>query len=184
MQKTVRNIGKFLALVLRHQPGVIGLELDREGWVDVETLITGARKKGIDLDRETLNRVVETDAKGRYQFSPKGDKVRACQGHSLPVDLGLQPVCPRSICTMGLRKGFSRPFSSGDWSKATGQYVHFSQDRKTAEIVGNRRGPGLVLKILAKEMGENGHHFYLADNGVWLTGHVPVEYIQPVSRKG
>ena len=68
------DLAKFLALVLRHKPGVIGLELDPEGWVEVETLLAGSRKKGINLDREALNRVVETDEKGRYQFSPEGEK--------------------------------------------------------------------------------------------------------------
>ena len=34
MQKSVRSHGKFLALVLRQKPGVVGLELDPEGWVD------------------------------------------------------------------------------------------------------------------------------------------------------
>ena len=125
MQKTVRNIGKFLALVLRHKPGVVGLALDPEGWVDVELLIAGSRKKGINLDREALNRIVETDEKGRYQFSPKGDKIRACQGHSLPVDLGLKPVTPRSTCTTELQKGLSRQFLSGVWSKETGNMSIF-----------------------------------------------------------
>ena len=89
MQKSVKHYGKFLALVLRHKPGVIGLELDSEGWVEVKLLLQGCRKKGIDLDR-----VVETDEKGRYPFSPEGDRIRACQGHSLPVDLGLKSVSP------------------------------------------------------------------------------------------
>ena len=122
---SVRSSGKFLALVLRHKPGVIGLELALEGWFKVELLIAGCRKKGIDLDRETLNRLVETDEKGLYQFSPKGDKIRACQGHSLPVDLGLKPVTPRSTCTTELQKGLSRQFLSGVWSKETGNMSIF-----------------------------------------------------------
>jgi len=181
MQKTVRNIGKFIALVLRHKPGVIGLELDREGWVQVENLIAGSRKKGIDLDRETLNRIVETDEKGRYQFSPKGDKIRACQGHSLPVDLGLKPVSPPKYLYHGTTEKVLPSILKRGLVKGNRQYVHLSRDRKTAEIVGNRRGPGIVLRIQAGELGENGHHFYLADNGVWLTDQVPMEYIQSIS---
>jgi putative RNA 2'-phosphotransferase len=49
---------------------------------------------------------------------------------------------------------------------------------KAPRPVGNRRGPGLVLKILAGEMEKAGYQFYWSDNGVWLTDHVPVEYIQ------
>ena len=184
MQKTVRNIGKFLALVLRHKPGEIGLELDGEGWVDVELLLTACRKKGIDLDRETLTRVVATDEKGRYQFSPKGNKIRACQGHSLPVDLGLKPVSPPKYLYHGTTERVLPSILKRGLVKGNRQYVHLSRDRKTAEIVGNRRGPGIVLKILAGEMEKAGHQFYLSDNGVWLTDQVPPKYILPVSGKG
>ena len=149
MQKTVEHYGKFLALVLRHKPGVIGLEIDREGWVEVENLIARCRKKGIDLDRETLNRVVETDEKGRYPFSPEGDKIRACQGHSLPVDLGLKPVSPPKYLYHGTTMRVLSSILKRGLVKGTRQYVHLSWDRKTAEIVGCRRGPGMVLKILA-----------------------------------
>ena len=181
MQKTNRNIGKFLALVLRHKPGVIGLELDPEGWVKVESLLAGSRKKGIDLDRETLNRVVETDEKGRYQFSPKGDKIRACQGHSLPVDLGLKPVSPPKYLYHGTTEKALPSILKRGLVKGNRQYVHLSQDRKTAEMVGNRRGPGVLLRIMAGDMEKAGYLFYLADNGVWLTDKVPPEYILTVS---
>jgi putative RNA 2'-phosphotransferase len=184
MQKTAKNIGKFLALVLRHKPGVIGLALDPKAWVDVETLLAGCRKKGIDLDRETLNRIVETDKKGRYQFSPEGDKIRACQGHSLPVNLGLKPVSPPKYLYHGTSEKVLPSILKRGLVKGNRQYVHLSRDRKTAEMVGNRRSLGMVLKILAGEMAKNGYLFYLADNGVWLTDHVPPEYIQAVSGKG
>ena len=181
MQKKVRNIGKFLALVLRHKPGVIGLALDPEGWLEVENLIAGCRKKGIDLDRETLNRIVETDEKGRYQFSLKGDKIRACQGHSLPVDLGLKPVSPPKYLYHGTTEKALPSILKRGLVKGNRLYVHLSQDRKTAEMVGNRRGPGVLLRIPAGEMEKNGHQFYLSDNGVWLTDQVPAEYVQAVS---
>jgi putative RNA 2'-phosphotransferase len=184
MQKTVRNIGKFLALVLRHKPGVIGLEMAREGWVEVEPLLAGCRKKGIDLDRKTLNRIVETDEKGRYQFSPKGDRIRACQGHSLPVDLGLKPVSPPTYLYHGTTERVLPVILKRGLIKGNRQYVHLSRDRKTAEIVGNRRGPGVLLRIMAGDMEKAGHQFYLANNGVWLTGHVPAEYLLPVAAKG
>jgi len=71
MQKKVRNIGKFLALVLRHKPGVIGLALDPEGWLEVENLIAGCRKKGIDLDRETLTGSLQQTGKAGTSSVPR-----------------------------------------------------------------------------------------------------------------
>ncbi len=183
MQKSVSSHGKFLALVLRHKPGVVGLELDPEGWIEVEPLIAGCRKKGIDLDQETLNRIVANDEKGRYQFNPEGNKIRACQGHSLLVDLGLKPVSPPKYLYHGTTERALPSILKRGLVKGNRQYVHLSRDRKTAKIVGSRRGPGVVLKILAGEMEKAGHVLYLSDNGVWLTDHVPVEYILPVSGK-
>jgi putative RNA 2'-phosphotransferase len=184
MQKSVRSYGKFLALVLRHKPGVVGLELDPEGWVEVEPLLAGCREKGIDLDRKTLNRIVATDEKGRYQFSPEGNKIRACQGHSLPVDLGLKLVSPPKYLYHGTSERVLPSILRRGLVKGNRQYVHLSHDRKTAEIVGSRRGLGVVLKILAGEMEKVGYEFYLSDNGVWLTDQVPPEFILPVSGKG
>jgi putative RNA 2'-phosphotransferase len=183
MQKRVRNIEKFLALVLRHKPGVVGLELDREGWVEVEPLITICRMKGIDLGRETLNRIVETDEKGRYQFSPKGDNIRACQGHSLPVDLGLKPVSPPKYLYHGTTEKALPSILKRGLVKGNRQYVHLSQDRKTAAMVRNMWGPGVILRIMAGDMEKAGYLFYLANNGVWLTEHVPPEYIRVISGK-
>ena len=114
------------------------------------------------MDRETLNRIVETDEKGRYQFSPEGDKIRACQGHSLPVDLGLKPVSPPKYLYHGTTEKALPSILKRGLVKGNRQYVHLSRDRKTAEIVGNRRGPGVVLKILAGEMEKAGYLFYLS----------------------
>lgn len=178
MQKPFKNLGKFLALVLRHKPGVIGLELDREGWIKVDALLAGCRKKGIDLDRNALNRIVAEDGKGRYRFSPEGERIRACQGHSLPVDLSLQPVTPPKYLYHGTTEKALPSILKRGLVKGRRQYVHLSQDRETAQKVGNRRGPAVVLKVLAGEMEKAGFLFYLSENGVWLTERVQAEHIR------
>jgi putative RNA 2'-phosphotransferase len=38
-EKDRNRISKFLSLVLRHKPEIIGLRLDENGWADVEELM-------------------------------------------------------------------------------------------------------------------------------------------------
>jgi putative RNA 2'-phosphotransferase len=37
-EKQITSISKFLSLVLRHQPETIGIELDQNGWTDIDKL--------------------------------------------------------------------------------------------------------------------------------------------------
>jgi len=57
------------------------------------------------------------------------------------------------------------------------QHLHLSRDRETAVKVGSRRGAPVILNISSGEMHRDGFLFYLSDNGVWLTDHVPAKYI-------
>ena len=35
----LKNISKFLSLILRHKPETINLKLDKNGWADIDELI-------------------------------------------------------------------------------------------------------------------------------------------------
>jgi putative RNA 2'-phosphotransferase len=94
MKKTRLSYGKFLSLVLRHKPETIRITLYSQGWADIDGLLAGCRRNGLELDREKLLQIVEADDKQRFQISPDGDKIRACQGHTIPVDLELEPTVP------------------------------------------------------------------------------------------
>ena len=41
-----------------------------------------------------------------------------------------------------------------------------------------RYGRPIVLKIATERMNRDGHLFFRSANGVWLTDHVPVDYIE------
>ncbi|HYE77756.1 MAG TPA: RNA 2'-phosphotransferase, partial [bacterium] len=57
-------------------------------------------------------------------------------------------------------------------------HIHLSPDIPTAKAVGSRRGKPVVLGIDAGRMHAEGHLFFRAANGVWLTEHVPPGFIQ------
>jgi putative RNA 2'-phosphotransferase len=177
MEPQLVKLSKFLSLILRHQPDMLGLTLDPEGWCDVEVLITAARQHGVPLTRAIVEHIVAENNKQRFAFSPGGQQIRASQGHSLTVDLGLEPLTPPEILFHGTATRFVGAIRQAGLLPQGRQYVHLSPDETTALNVGRRHGQPVVLRIFAGQMHVAGHAFYLSANGVWLAAHVPVNYI-------
>lgn len=174
-EKKRTHIGKFLAYVLRHNPGSIGLTLDNNGWAKIDDLI--AKSDKVKLTKEIIEEVVRTDNKSRYKLSEDGERIRASQGHSVNVDLGLEPTKPPKVLYQGTATRFLSDIFREGLKKMNRQHVHLSVDKDTALNVGSRHGKPIILKIDAEQMHKDGHEFFLSDNKVWLTDHVPVKYI-------
>ena len=84
MSDKLQKTSKFLSLILRHKPEVIGITLDKNGWAEVSELIAGVnRNDKYFLNTDILDEIVSTDEKQRYSFSPDKKKIRANQGHSM-----------------------------------------------------------------------------------------------------
>lgn len=177
MEKQLKHTSKFISLVLRHRPEVIGLQLDEQGWADVDELITKMNEQGAGLDLATLQTVVDTNDKKRFAFNEDKTKIRASQGHSLAVELNLQPVMPPDILYHGTAERFLERILQTGLHKQQRQHVHLSRQQATAKAVGSRHGRPVVLGIDAKAMAAAGFLFYLSENQVWLVDSVPVEYI-------
>ncbi len=177
MKKSLVQYSKFISLVLRHQPEVAGIELDDGGWADVDQLIQGGRRKGYPFTFELLKEIVETNDKKRFAFNDNCSKIRASQGHSREVDLGLDPKVPPNQLFHGTATRFWSSIQEKGLIKGSRQHVHLSSDLRTAGKVGIRHGKLLVLRIDSLRMREDGFTFYLSKNNVWLTDHVPVEYL-------
>ena len=97
MDRALVGTSKFLSKVLRHAPESVGLRLDEAGWVDVDDLLAAAAGAGVALDRPTLERVVAENDKQRFALSADGRRIRASQGHSVAVELGLEPQVPPDV---------------------------------------------------------------------------------------
>lgn len=93
--------GKYLAYILRHNPAAVGIELDINGWADVNELLDGVLKSGRSIDMSTPEEIVATDNKGRFAFNGNKSKIRAVQGHSIAVDLQLEEKTPPDILYHG-----------------------------------------------------------------------------------
>lgn len=176
--KEAKGLSKFLSFILRHKPETIGLSLDEGGWAYVDELI----EKSVSddhpgLDREKLEFIVSNNNKQRFSFSDDGKKIRANQGHSIPVDLGLMPMEPPEVLYHGTAATSVPSIRATGLQRRSRHHVHLSPDKDTAKTVGLRYGKPVILPVQARRMHEDGHVFFQSANGVWLTGHVPVEYI-------
>lgn len=177
MDKRHTTISKFLSLVLRHKPQEIGLHLDPQGWVEIETLLAACAAHGHQITRHELDYVVDHNNKKRFAISEDGLRIRASQGHSVVVDLGYPPTTPPDRLYHGTaRQHLPEIRKHGLW-KGKRHHVHLSTDEVSARMVGQRHGVPVVLTIRADEMVRAGFNFWVSDNGVWLTDTVPFRYI-------
>lgn len=173
-----KELSKFLSLVLRHDPGKVGISLDSNGWTSIATLVAGVQRAGFpEFDRATLDAVVENNEKKRFTISEDGSMIRAAQGHSVEVDLALQPSTPPDILYHGTASTRLASIREHGLVPGKRQQVHLSNDSETAVKVGSRHGRPVVLVVDAARMAAEGIVFFQADNGVWLTDAVPADYL-------
>ena len=162
------RISKYISLILRHKPEVIGIKLDTHGWADVNALLAGISRK-YPINRDILEEIVRSDEKQRYSFSEDGTKIRANQGHSIQVDVELPVTEPPETLYHGTAQRFAASIEVQGLLPQSRLYVHLSPDPETAEKVGQRHGQPVIYLVDAGQMHRDGYLFYLSANGVWLT---------------
>lgn len=161
---------KHLAFLLRHDTEYA---FDKNGWREVKDLI-----ENHGYTRRELDEIVETNDKQRYEYNHPHTKIRACQGHSIDVDVQLQEALPPNVLYHGTSTKTLEAIYKDGIQRRDRLYVHLSTDKTTALKVGSRHGTPFVLKIDCKSMVSDGFKFYLSHNGIWLTTEVPKKYIK------
>ena len=182
LKKELIGVSKFLAVVLRHKPEMIGITLDKNGWTDVKELIdrsnTFQKSEGFEpLTKAILDEVVADNDKKRYEYSEDGWQIRASQGHSVDVDLELDSKLPPKYLFHGTARQFIPSIKVNGLDKRERNHVHLSKDHDTAVKVGSRHGAPYVLRIDTEAMIKDGVDFFLSNNNVWLVDGVPAKYI-------
>lgn len=180
------NLPVYLSYLLRHDPDDAGIHMDVHGWVDVQELINGINARGkYSITRSMLEEIVATDEKGRYRFSDDGQRIKACQGHSLDwIELELTWNEPPEYLYHGTTTdALEKILKSGAISKMNRHAVHMQADMDKAWRSARRwhRTP-VLLKIDAKRMHKDGFQFGVSENGVWCTESVPTTYLCDVIR--
>jgi putative RNA 2'-phosphotransferase len=172
------KISKWMAKHLRHQPERIGLELDEAGWAAVDQLLDQAAAHRFPFTRAELEAVVATNNKARYELDASGSRIRARQGHTIAVDLGLEARPPPTVLYHGTAEATLPAILAEGLRPMRRQHVHLSVDVATAVTVGRRHGRPVVLEVAAGALAAAGTPFWLSTNGVWLTDGVPASHLR------
>jgi putative RNA 2'-phosphotransferase len=175
-EERFKKISKSLSYWLRHHPEDIGITITKQGWTNVKELLEKSKEKCL-FDFNELKYVVQNNDKKRFSLSDDLCRIRANQGHSIPVELDLLEVLPPKILYHGTPNVNVDSILKEGLHKGNRHHVHLSKDEETAAKVGARRGSFTILKIEALQMRSDGHKVYISDNGVYLVDEVPSKYI-------
>lgn len=177
MSKELVKRSRALSYWLRHAPEQGGLDLDAAGWAPVAGVLAALAREGLETSEALLKAVVEENDKRRFELSDDGTRIRARQGHSVEVEGSWQAATPPDTLYHGTVERFLEPIMREGLTKRERHHVHLSADLDTASKVGARRGEAVILTVAAGQMAADGHAFALSSNGVWLTDHVPPQYL-------
>ena len=179
MREYYNELSKEISYALRHDPEKYGLEINKEGWVNLQDLIEALNieEKWKNITKEDILLIVEKSQKQRYEIV--GDKIRAYYGHSISMKIHKEVKRPPDI----LYHGTAKKFIESIWQKGllpqNRQYVHLSQDTETAYNVGARHdNKVIILKIDAKRAWDEGILFYYGNKNIWLADKIPIGYIE------
>ena len=168
--------GKRLAFLLRHDGEAYEKgKIDEYGWRRVDELLD------LGFTRPLLEEIVETNNKKRYEFNTDMTKIRARQGHSIPVDVELEKTIPPKYLYHGTSDVVKDKILEEGINSMTRLYVHLSEDIETAVKVGKRHGNKVVVFVIdAEKMKDEGNEFYLSRNNVWQTKHIDPKYFSEI----
>jgi len=177
-EKRLKNIGRYMSLLLRHAPEKESLDMNSNGFVKVSQL-----KKVLKINQKDLDWIVENNDKSRFGYDTYKQNIRALQGHSVDIDLGLIELTvddvPEHLYHGTPVKNYRTIVKIGFLLKMSRQHVHLSPDIDTAQNVG-RRGAGKdgihLFEIRAKELIKSGFKIYKSENGVYLAEDFPLRY--------
>jgi len=173
-EKLTTRTSKWMSWALRHNPDKAGFTLDEQGWASVEDLL---EKSPVWLTRKRLKRAVGENDKQRFEVTEGWGRIRARQGHSVPVDLGLEVTPPPEFLYHGTYPDVVKLIEANGLNKQQRHHVHLSTDEETATKVGARRGRPVIFRVQAGAMFLAGIEFFVTGNNVWLTDHVPPKYL-------
>lgn len=180
-----KNISRTISYILRHHPEEYNLELDEHGYVNIDLLLKAISNKNNHmrpLTRDDLNHIIETADQERWEI--KDNKIRAYCGHSLKQEIKHEEEEPPKYLYHGTGHSSINTILKEGLLPMQRQYVHLSEDKDLATIVGKRKDKHPVILIIdSKKAYQEGIKFYHEKNNIWLTKKIPNEYIKLYKEK-
>ena len=178
------QLSRYLSKLLRHQPELLDLDYDGHGYVRVNQLIERINERSrFTINKQILDDLVESDQKGRFKYSEDGLYIKACQGHTIPIEVELHYKKPPDLLYHGTTmEAYELIKQSGYIDKMHRHDVHLqeSEDKAWQSARRWKHKTPILLEIDAKRMYEDAYQFGITDNGVWCIKSVPIDYINRV----
>jgi len=176
--KHLIRLSKFLAVLLRHEPGKFGLALDGEGYADVDAVWAQVvRRFGNQYTHADLLRVVEGDSSGKKRYEIVGRKIRALYGHSR-VEVSYAPAVPPELLYHGTVQAAMDSIRQHGLTAQARQFVHMTTSEERARAVAERHDADIVLlTIRAGDAHRTGIVFYHPEAEHYLAKAIPAEFV-------
>lgn len=179
MAKDLNKLSRVMSHALRHEPWLYELELDDEGWTNVEALLAALRQESpawSTLSERDLLDVIAGSSKQRHEMT--AGRIRALYGHSLPGKLHRTAAEPPDQLFHGTAPDAVVQILENGLLPMGRQYVHLSVDRAMADAVGGRKARSpVILTVRARDAWAAGVPFYAGNDKVWLADHVPATFL-------
>ncbi|MFP4116074.1 MAG: RNA 2'-phosphotransferase [Candidatus Aenigmatarchaeota archaeon] len=177
MDKTA--VSKQISYWLRHDPE--GLEMDEEGYVDLDELLEKLRERFPEVDRELVE---EINGEGKRRYEIKDGRMRAIYGHSIEVDLGLPEDEEVEEVYHGTTSDAAYRILRNGLKPKDRNMVHLSATKDIAEEVGKRRTEDpVILRIGVESAREDGLKFYRATDEIYLSEEIPPKFIEKIDQR-
>jgi len=177
--KNMNSLSRAVSQLLRHEPWLYELELDEDGWGDVNVVLAVLRQESpewLNLTETDVAEMIRLSYKQRHELV--NGRIRALYGHSLPSRINRTPTAPPSDLFHGTAPASKLGIRQEGLLPKGRQYVHLSTDRDTAVAVGRRKSSDpIILLVKAQEAWKAGVAFYECTEKVWLADHVPSAFI-------
>ena len=169
------RVSRFLSFLLRHNPKQYSLQFDRQGFVPLSQLLAMVQERFDGVTVSELQDVIAESDKKRFELVD--GKVRATYGHSVPVELGLEPVVPPAELYYGTARDLALNMLRAGLTPRDRQHVYLSALLEEALAVGRRRDPlPAVLIVRSLSAHSVGIRFYCSGK-LYLTDQIPAQFL-------
>ena len=173
------QLSKFLALVLRHKADEFNLQLDVDGFVDVDQVWEIIQKRySNQFSYSDLESIVKGDNHGKKRYEIVDGKIRAMFGHSDVREITYPIVTPPKYLYHGTSQEAIESIKTTGLQAQSRQYVHFTTNLENAKRVANRHSKNtIILQIHALDAHNEGVVFHQPEAEHYLSKHVAPKYI-------
>jgi putative RNA 2'-phosphotransferase len=176
-KEKVEKLGRFVSGILRHFPDKFGLNMDKNGWVNLESLTRIVRRKYKWANIWVIKALVYSDEKQRYEL--KDDRIRARYGHSVDVELEDMPEAEEDVLYYGTSEEEAHRMMEIGIKPVNQKFVHLSTTiEKSKEVASIRTDTPIILEIDAKRAREDGIRIIKANKTIALAEEIPAKYIK------